>query len=276
MFVWLTLLYFYWSPLLVIFSIESKGYHKSEKKSTLFYCSYLGGPRTYWGVELHTIFFSSLCYSLAVASEGALTIGTIDEIQKLHIRTVPLGETPRYVTWSIWSFSLFFPGQPTAGLEPGPFDPEPSSLTTRPHCASLQCLNRLNIVLFISGVLHTKSLHKRLVWSQCVSRSWIRRQIPPDPSTPAPVPWLRISRPVSQLPCQGLPPEVQQATEALPTVSHLVMKWREAVSWSLINIPLKVHLILGNYDNSPETPQQPEHTYMYIYLLIRRVWIWQP
>ena len=39
---------------------------------------------------------SSVFYSLAVASEGALTIGTIDEIQKLHIRTVPLGETPRY------------------------------------------------------------------------------------------------------------------------------------------------------------------------------------
>ena len=36
-----------------------------------------------------------LLHSLAVASEGALTIGTIDEIQKLHIRTVPLGETPR-------------------------------------------------------------------------------------------------------------------------------------------------------------------------------------
>lgn len=148
---------------------------------------------------------------------------------------------------------------------PWPLDPEPSTLTMRPQCAWLQYLNRLNIVLFISGVLHTKSPHKRLVWSRCVSRSWIRRQIPPDPSTPAPVPWLRISRPVSQLPCQGLLAEVQQATEALPTVSHLVMRWREAVSWSLINIPLKVHLILGNHDNSPETRQQPEHTYKHIH-----------
>lgn len=42
------------------------------------------------------ILLSSVFHSLAVASEGALTIGTIDEIQKLHIRTVPLGETPRY------------------------------------------------------------------------------------------------------------------------------------------------------------------------------------
>lgn len=33
--------------------------------------------------------------SLAIAKEGTLTIGSIDEIQKLHIRTVPLGEQPR-------------------------------------------------------------------------------------------------------------------------------------------------------------------------------------
>ena len=40
--------------------------------------------------------FSPLHVSLAVASEGALMIGTIGEIQKLHVQTVPLGETPRY------------------------------------------------------------------------------------------------------------------------------------------------------------------------------------
>jgi len=32
---------------------------------------------------------------LAIASEDGLVIGTIDDIQKLHIRTVPLGEQPR-------------------------------------------------------------------------------------------------------------------------------------------------------------------------------------
>jgi DNA damage-binding protein 1 len=37
--------------------------------------------------------------SLAIASEGNLMIGTIDEIQKLHIRTVPLGEMPRRITY---------------------------------------------------------------------------------------------------------------------------------------------------------------------------------
>lgn len=35
--------------------------------------------------------------SLAVATESALTIGNIDEIQKLHIRKVPLGEMPRRI-----------------------------------------------------------------------------------------------------------------------------------------------------------------------------------
>ena len=33
--------------------------------------------------------------SLAIAKEDSLTLGTIDGIQKLHIRTVPLGEQPR-------------------------------------------------------------------------------------------------------------------------------------------------------------------------------------
>lgn len=36
--------------------------------------------------------FFSVTNSLAIAKEGKLTIGTIDHIQKLHIRTIPLGE----------------------------------------------------------------------------------------------------------------------------------------------------------------------------------------
>ena len=35
--------------------------------------------------------------SLAIAKEGTLTIGSIDEVQKLHIRTVPLGAQPRRI-----------------------------------------------------------------------------------------------------------------------------------------------------------------------------------
>jgi len=37
--------------------------------------------------------------SLAVADKNTLTIGTIDEIQKLHIRTVPLGELARRIAY---------------------------------------------------------------------------------------------------------------------------------------------------------------------------------
>ena len=38
---------------------------------------------------------SSFPDSLALSKEGSMAIGSIDEIQKLHIRTVPLGEQPR-------------------------------------------------------------------------------------------------------------------------------------------------------------------------------------
>lgn len=37
--------------------------------------------------------------SLALANDSTLTIGAIDEIQKLHIRTVPLGESPRRIAY---------------------------------------------------------------------------------------------------------------------------------------------------------------------------------
>ncbi|CAG4984132.1 unnamed protein product [Colias eurytheme] len=37
--------------------------------------------------------------SLALATDSTVTIGTIDEIQKLHIRTVPLHETPRRIAY---------------------------------------------------------------------------------------------------------------------------------------------------------------------------------
>jgi len=35
--------------------------------------------------------------SLAIATEESLTIGTIDDIQKLHIRDIPLREMPRRI-----------------------------------------------------------------------------------------------------------------------------------------------------------------------------------
>lgn len=45
---------------------------------------------------------------LAIASEEELTIGTIDEIQKLHIRTVPLGEQPRRIAHVVRSVAMLF------------------------------------------------------------------------------------------------------------------------------------------------------------------------
>eukprot|EP00965_Chrysotila_dentata_P027501 913590-Pleurochrysis_carterae.AAC.1 len=39
----------------------------------------------------------SMVDCLAIAAEDALIIGTIDEVRKLHIRTVPLGEQPRRI-----------------------------------------------------------------------------------------------------------------------------------------------------------------------------------
>lgn len=42
--------------------------------------------------------YFSFVNSLAIAKEGELTIGTIDEIQKLHIRSIPLGEHARRIS----------------------------------------------------------------------------------------------------------------------------------------------------------------------------------
>lgn len=46
--------------------------------------------------------------SLALANNSTLTIGTIDEIQKLHIRTVPLYESPRSVLFPNAQLELTF------------------------------------------------------------------------------------------------------------------------------------------------------------------------
>jgi DNA damage-binding protein 1 len=51
--------------------------------------------------------------SLAIAKEDSLTLGTIDAIQKLHVRTVPLGEQPRRLALQEATRTL---GVATAGL----------------------------------------------------------------------------------------------------------------------------------------------------------------
>ena len=45
--------------------------------------------------------------SLVLATDTSVTIGTIDEIQKLHIRTIPLGESPRRIAYQESTQVLF-------------------------------------------------------------------------------------------------------------------------------------------------------------------------
>jgi len=48
-----------------------------------------------------TLTASFVLCSLALANDSTLLIGTIDEIQKLHIRTVPLNESPRRIAYQV-------------------------------------------------------------------------------------------------------------------------------------------------------------------------------
>lgn len=68
------------------------------------YLSYL---HIFLGI-LYYLFTQFHCFSLALATESTVTIGTIDEIQKLHIRTVPLGETPRRIAYQEASKVFYF------------------------------------------------------------------------------------------------------------------------------------------------------------------------
>ena len=72
----------------------------------------LCASRPLWWFRDNTIFFKRFCISLvnnsdgdsfsvrslAIAKQGELTIGTIDDIQKLHIRSIPLGEHARRIS----------------------------------------------------------------------------------------------------------------------------------------------------------------------------------
>ncbi len=61
--------------------------------------------------------------SLAIAKESGLTIGSIDEIQKLHIRAVPMGEQARRLAHQDSSHTFLVTTSS-----------EPSSMTLRPCC----------------------------------------------------------------------------------------------------------------------------------------------
>lgn len=77
--------------------------------------------------------------SLALATESGLTIGTIDEIQKLHIRTVPLGETPRRIAYQESSqtfgvLTMRIDVMESSGLTP--MKPSASTLAASVSCSS--------------------------------------------------------------------------------------------------------------------------------------------
>jgi DNA damage-binding protein 1 len=69
---------------------------------------------------------SSFPDSLALAKEGAMTIGSIDEIQKLHIRTVPLGEQPRRLAHQEASRSFVVLTSPNNGSTGDRLPPPPT------------------------------------------------------------------------------------------------------------------------------------------------------
>lgn len=63
--------------------------------SLFLFGGFLISIRSLVAVKSDSLFY--LMSSLAIAREGELTIGTIDDIQKLHIRTIPLGEHARRI-----------------------------------------------------------------------------------------------------------------------------------------------------------------------------------
>lgn len=77
--------------------------------------------------------------SLALATKNSVVLGTIDEIQKLHIRTVPLGESPRRisyqeVTQTFGVITVRMDVQDTTGLKPA--RPSASTQTTNITCSN--------------------------------------------------------------------------------------------------------------------------------------------
>jgi len=85
--------------------------------------------------------------SLALATDSTVTIGTIDEIQKLHIRTVPLGESPRRIAYQETSqtfgvITMRIDIQDSAGLTPV----RPSASTQTQSTTSSSAMGSLSMM----------------------------------------------------------------------------------------------------------------------------------
>uniref|UniRef100_T1J441 DNA damage-binding protein 1 n=1 Tax=Strigamia maritima TaxID=126957 RepID=T1J441_STRMM len=140
--------------------------------------------------------------SLALATDCTLTIGAIDEIQKLHIRTVPLGESPRRIAYQESSqtfgvLSMRFDIQDTNGLSPARqsastqalnittsssvgsvMKPGTSGLTVEQYGAELEVHNLLVIDQHTFEVLHAHQL-----MSNEYTLSLISTRLGDDPTT---------------------------------------------------------------------------------------------
>lgn len=82
--------------------------------------------------------------SLALATKNSVILGTIDEIQKLHIRTVTLGESPRRIAYqepssSFGIITVRTDIQDSSGLKPArpSASTQTSNITTSNNIASL-------------------------------------------------------------------------------------------------------------------------------------------
>ncbi len=96
---------------------------------------------------------SSFPDSLALAKETGLSIGNMDEIQKLHIRTVPLGEQPRRLahqdTSRTFAVALSQCLNPTGRMS-APclcIRISPKAMSVLPSCMSLPFATLLHVVI---------------------------------------------------------------------------------------------------------------------------------
>lgn len=121
----------------------------------------------------HMCSLNSVAYpdSLALATKTSVILGTIDEIQKLHIRTVPLGESPRRIAYqeSSQTFGVItcrLDIQDSTGLTPS----RPSASTQTPNITSSSNITLLKPGAGASGVNnefgHEVEVHNLLVIDQ--------------------------------------------------------------------------------------------------------------
>ncbi|XP_065222979.1 DNA damage-binding protein 1 [Planococcus citri] len=84
--------------------------------------------------------------SLAMATDNTVTIGTIDEIQKLHIRTIPLGEAPRRIAYQEASQTFGVITMRVDQLDGGNTCPSRPSASTLAQSSSQSTLSAMSLV----------------------------------------------------------------------------------------------------------------------------------